>query len=229
MNFIKKIQNKNFDNFVHLQFQKFSKGEFPTKALVNVKKSGNKYTITTTAEFANEMVRDLAEKLNNSKTNIQGAIITTLDINIDYKEKKQFQGVKKYIINKDMTGKEIIGLLDEFPKAFFALTFIVGDDKLKIKPKAPKSAKSKKKGDAPKPDFCKLITMNESLGKSFVLETSDFKSVEIIHDFIIKDIIKPKGETDFAKIRELAKRKGTIIRKAIIDGQPQTSELEFEA
>ncbi len=229
MNFIKKIQNKNFDNFVHLQFQKFSKGEFPTKALVNVKKSGNKYTITTTAEFANEMVRDLAEKLNNSKTNIQGAIITTLDINIDYKEKKQFQGVKKYIINKDMTGKEIIGLLDEFPKAFFALTFIVGDDKLKIKPKAPKSAKSKKKGDAPKPDFCKLITMNESLGKSFVLETSDFKSVEIIHDFIIKDIIKPKGETDFAKIRELAKRKGTIIRKAIIDGQTQTSELEFEA
>ena len=46
---------------------------------------------------------------------------------------------------------------------------------------------------------------------------------------MITDIIRPEGETDFARIRELAKRKGKIIRKAVIDDQNMNSELDFEA
>ena len=229
MNFIKKISDKNFDADVHSQFQKFSKGEFKDRAIVKVKFSANKYTITTTAEFANEFVKIVAEKLGENQTIVKGGIITTLNIDIDYKDKKQFQGVKKYLIEKEMSGKDILELLNEFPKAFFALTFNAGDSILKIKPKAPKSAKPKTKGEAPKPDFCKLITTDAKIGQSFVLEKSDFKLAEINNTFIITDIIKPKGEIDFAKIRELAKRKGKILRKALIDGQEINSELEFEA
>lgn len=229
MNFIKKISDKNFDADVHSQFQKFSKGEFKDRAIVKVKFSANKYTITTTAEFANEFVKIVAEKLGENQTIVKGGIITTLNIDIDYKDKKQFQGVKKYLIEKEMSGKDILELLNEFPKAFFALTFNAGDSILKIKPKAPKSAKPKTKGEAPKPDFCKLITTDAKIGQSFVLEKTNFKLAEINNTFIITDIIKPKGEIDFAKIRELAKRKGKILRKALIDGQEINSELEFEA
>jgi hypothetical protein len=39
----------------------------------------------------------------------------------------------------------------------------------------------------------------------------------------------PKGETDYAKIREMAKRKGKIIRISTIDGKEMKSEVPLEA
>ena len=231
MNFIKKIVEGKVDESVHLQFQKFSKGEFPNKALVNVKKSKGKFTINTTAEFANDLVRDVAETLGENKTQVTGAVVSTADLTgeLEFMGKKQFQGVKRYLIDAEMSGNEIKGLLDKFPKAFFALSFEIEETKLKIKPKAPKSAKSKNKDTAPKPDFCKLKTTNAELGGSFVFEKPDFKEAGFNHTFFIDDIIRPEGETDFAKIRELAKRKGRILRKSIIDGIEGEKEIEFEA
>jgi len=231
MNFIKKIFERKEDEDVHLQFQKFSKGEFRDRALIKAKKTGNKFTITTTSEFANEMVKDVAYKLGEKMTNVTGAIVATSDLTgkIDFKEKKQFQGVKRYLIEKEMSGDKIKKLVDEFPKAFFALSFKSNDSELKIKPKAPKSAKPGKGDEKPKPDFCKLITTDESLGKSFVFEKPNFKSAEISHTFFVEEIIMPKGETDFAKIREMAKKKGRILREGEIDGVPSKVEIKFEA
>jgi hypoxanthine-guanine phosphoribosyltransferase len=231
MNFIKKVFDNQVDESVHLQFQKFSKGEFKNKALIQAKKSKDKYTINTTYEFANEFVRDMAEKLGNNKTNITGAIVSTNDLTgeIEFQSKKQFMGVKQYGINKELTGKEIIDLLNKFPKVFFALSFKVLDSELKIKAKAPKSAKPSTKSDeVPKADFCKLITTDKKFVLDFVFE-GDFKKAEINHIFLINDIIAPKGETDFAIIRESAKRKGKIIRNATIDEKLTKTEKDFEA
>ena len=232
MNFIKKIFDGDINEGVRSQFQKFSKGEFRNRAIIKAKKLGKGYAITTTAEFTNGLVRVVAEKLGEEKTNVKGAIVSTSDLTevLDFKEKKQFQGVKRYIIDKDMSGKEIIELLDKFPKSFFALSFDVEDTKLKIKPKAPKSGKSGSKGGGkPKPDFCRLKTSDENLAKSFAFEKPDFKLAEINHTFFIEEIVMPEGETDFAKIRELAKRKGKIVREAEIDGQEVNSEKGFVA
>ena len=231
MNFIKKMFDGKIDEFVHIQFQKFSKGEFKNRALIQAKNSAGKYTLNTTYEFANEFVRDMAEKLGNSKATVTGAIVSTNDLSgeVEFQSKKQFMGVKQYGINKEMTGKEIISLLDKLPKAFFALSFKTEDSELKIKAKAPKSAKPSTKGDEiPKADFCKLITTDKKYVMEFVFE-GDFKKAEINHIFVINDIIAPKGETDFARIRELAKRKGQIIRNATIDGKLIKKETEFEA
>jgi len=233
MNFIKKIFKNEPDNSVHLQFQKFGRGEFRDKALIHAKKSGNKYTILTTAEFANEFVKVTAEKIDGNKARVTGAIVSTNDLKekLDFKEIKQFQGVKRYIIDKEMDGDEIISLLEKFPKAFFALSFNCDKDStiLKIKPKAPKSGKPGKKGEKTKPNFCKITTTDKMLAEDFVFEVLDFKKAEIDHKFIINDIIKPEGETDYARIRELAKRKGEIIREALIDGKKIRKKIEFEA
>ena len=88
MNFIKKIIDNEVDNSVHLQFQKFSKGEFDNRAVVAVRKTKNKFTISTTSEFANEFVRSVAEELGEEKTSIKGAIISTSNLKeeIEYKE-----------------------------------------------------------------------------------------------------------------------------------------------
>lgn len=237
MNFIKKAIDKRADNSVHLQFQKFSKGEFSDRAVINAKRSGDKYTINTTAEFANDLVRVAAKKLDGNRAKIQGAIISTADLKkeIEFKEIKQFQGVKKYVIESEMNGEEILNLMNKFPAAFFALSFDAPKDEtsLKIKAKAPKSGKPANKSDeSPKADFCKLITKDKELAGSFVFENPFFKKAEITHKFLIDKIVIPeelKNEKDFAKIRELSKRAGKILRKGIIDGKPFENAFDFEA
>jgi len=235
MNFIKKIIDKKIDNFVHSQFQKFGKGEFKNRARIRVKHSGRKYTIYTTAEFANEMVFAIAQKLGEEKSKVTGAIVSTSNLKgkLNFKNIKQFQGVKRYLLDAEMSGKEILGLLEKFPKSFFALSFEASGTKLKIKPKAPKSGKAESKGKkAPKPDFCKLITEDKKIGESFVFETADFKLAEINHTFFIEEMVisdELKKTNDFFKIREEALRKGKIVRKAVIDGKESTQEIEFEA
>jgi len=234
MNFIKKIVDKNIDESVHLQFQKFSRGEFPNKAIIEAKNSNGKYTIKTSAEFANELVRIMAEKLGGEKTNITGAVVSTNDLTgvLDFKDKKQFQGVKKYLIDKEMTGDEIINLLDKFPKTFFALSFNVGNDVLKIKPKAPKSGKPGKGDEEIRADFCSLKTTDKNIARSFIFEKPDFKTAEVNHKLIIEEIVIPeelKKEKDFAVVREKSLRKGKIMRKAVIDGEETKKEIEFAA
>jgi hypothetical protein len=240
MNFIKKVFDKNPDNDVHLQFQKFSRGEFRNRAMIKVKKVKEKYTINTTAEFANELVKTLAEKLGKENAKVTGGIISTVNLKElpEYKEflksatVKQFQGVKNFQINSEMEGDEIVKIVNAFPKAFFALSFSAGDSILKIKPKAPKSSKPKNKDEAPNPDFCKLITTDEKLAKEFLFENVTFKDAEARHDFYIDSIVIPdeiKNEKDFAIVREKSHRKGRIVRRTIIDGKENSVEVEFEA
>jgi len=245
MNFIKKVFDGNPDEATHLQFQKFSKGEFLNRAIVEVKKTGKGYSIKTSAEFSNGLVKDMAEKLGAEKTKITGAIVSTSDLTgeLEFKGKKQFQGVKRYLIDNEMSGEEILGLIEKFPKNFFALTFEIGENKLKIKPKAPKSGKPGKDGKEVKADFCSLKTRDEEIVKNFVFETSNFKEARINHTFFIDEIIMPEskseictdsssekpnqGEKDYARIRELAKRRGKIFRRAIIDGVSSEKTAEF--
>ena len=238
MNFIKEIFEGKSSDDMHSQFQKFSRGEFRDRALVRVKKQGNnKFSINTGHEFANGLVKIVAEKLGNEKTNVTGAIISTLDLkeHISFKNIKQFQGVKRYLIDQEMSGTEIVKLVNDFNKAFFALSFKSEKDEilLKIKPKAPKSGKPSSKNDeGPKIDFCSLKTKDKKIVESFVFEKTDFEEATINHVFLIKEIVVPKelkNEKDFAKIREMAKRKGTILRTAIIDGKEIKTEKDFEA
>lgn len=234
MNFIKKIIDKNIDASVHLQFQKFSKGEFANRALVRVKKTKDKFTITTSAEFSNELVSMMAQTLGERQTHVSGAIVSTHDLSgkIEFKDKKQFQGVKRYLIDSEMSGKDILRVIDEFPKVFFALSFSVGEGVLKIKPKAPKSGKPGSKGEeAPKADFCRLVTKNKEIAKSFVFEIDDFKEAQIKHDFVISEIVIPvelKDSKDFAQIREESKRKGIIKRVSVIDEKEYKQDINFE-
>lgn len=232
MNFIKKIVDGNVDELTHLQFQKFSRGTFKNRGVLKVKKTKNKYTIGGTGEYINELVRMMAEKLGSEKTKMTGAVIATSDLEgkLDYTDKKQFQGVKRYLISTEMSGNDAIKLLDEFPKAICALSFNVGTDKLKIKPKAPKMGVPGKNGEHPKTDACKLVTTDAAIGESFVFETKEFKLAEINHTIIVDKVIMPEtDETDFAVIRELAKKQGKLIRMSKIDEVEDIKEYEFTA
>lgn len=238
--FIKKIfdsKNTETDEIVHVQFQKFSRGEFNTKAVILYSHSKEKYTLATTYEYANEFVRVMAEKLGNNKTKVTGVIVSTRDLTgqVSFVDKKQFAGVKQYILDGEMAGKDILDLLNKLPVAFFALSMVVDGTELKIKPKAPISGKpSTKSADEQKikADFCKFYTTDKSLIEKFVFDKEILdttKKAEIKHIFSINDITIPKNETDPAKMRELAKRKGKIIRIVTVDGNVSRKEHEFVA
>tara|TARA_Y100000310_G_scaffold316318_1_gene367865 strand:- start:524 stop:1243 length:720 start_codon:yes stop_codon:yes gene_type:complete len=236
--FIKKIfENKGSDELVHSQFIKFSKGEFPDRAMVRAKNSSGKYTITTTSEYAKEIIMYLAEKLGDKPVIVSGAIISALDLEgFEYDERKMAMGVRKYMIyDKEITGNEILDLCNKIEKAFFALSFSTPTTELTIKPKSPKSAKGASSNKNPdkkaKIDFIKIKTTDKELVDSLIFddEAKDFKKIEIKHEIIIDNIIILDGETDFAKIREIAKRKGKIIRKMDIDGKEVVKEAGFEA
>ncbi len=131
-----------------------------------------------------------------------------------------------------MSGKEILELLEKFPKTFFALSFSVDDDVLKIKAKAPKSGKPGKETEEIKVDFCSLKTSNPEIGKSFVFEKPDFKDALIKHTFLIEKIEIPeelKNSKDFAMVRDKSKRVGKIIRIANIDRKDEKRDKEFSA
>ncbi|HRZ85725.1 MAG TPA: hypothetical protein P5277_03005 [Candidatus Paceibacterota bacterium] len=236
--FIKKIFLGKVDEFVHLQFQKFSKGEFREKAMINVSKSKDKYSISTTAEYANEIVRSLAERMkNNEKTKVSGVLISTRNLKevpefnqlLAHVEVKQFMGIKQFKINCDMTKEEILRICNLLPTSFLALSFSVNDIELKIKPKAPKSAKPSTSDKGPTVDFCKIKTKDKSIVKELVFDVEEFKSVKIKHTYLINEIILPKNQTDPAKIREMAIRKGRIIRDLDVDGTNHKKEAFFEA
>jgi hypothetical protein len=225
------------DELVHLQFQKFSRGEFKDRAVLIYSFNKGKYNISTTAEYGNEFVRAVAERIGPNKTKVTGVLVSTRDLKgqLNFVSIKQFAGVKQYILDCEMTGDEILELCKKFPTSFLGFSFSTPDKatELKIKAKAPKSGKPSAKADQmPKADFCKLITFDKSLARNFAFDAEiddGTKKAEINHVFHITDIILPKDEKDIAKIREMAERKGKIIRTLKIDEKVVKKEREFLA
>ncbi len=234
--FINKIFNSVSDESVHLQFQKFSKGTFNDRALIRATKSAKGFSVTTGPEYANELVRAAAGKLGDTKTRVTGPIITTLKLKdlpafhklLAHITLKQFAGVRQHILDVELSGNEILEYMGKAPDAFFALSFTAGDTVLKIKAKAPKSAKPSTSEKPAKADFCSFKTSDAALVKSFIIEDG-WKTFEANHSYVITEIIMPQGVTDPAEIRRLAKRKGKLVRKRIIDGKESVVEKEFTA
>lgn len=228
--FIEKIFNGEHDKLVHARFQKYSKGIYEQKALVEAKESKGKYSINTTNEYTNELVRALAEELQNKTSHVSGKIITTKDLRdeLEFESMTQFAGVKMYILNKELSGNQIIELLDKFPTAFFALSLKTETSELKTKPKSPKSPKAGAGEEKQKVDFCKIKTTNKELANSLLFGGTG-KKISISHTFEINEIEIPKGITDIAEMREAGIRKGKIIRKILIDDKETIIEHALRA
>ena len=228
--FIQKLCSGKSDELTHLQFEKYSRGLFTNKAIVQCKFSKDNYSFATTSEYAGEFVRACAHELGNNKAKVEGVIISTKELpsNIKYHGISQFMGVKKYLISAEMTGNEIISICNSVPRAFIALSFSTGISELKVKPKAPKSAKPGNSDDV-KVDFCKLKTTNSEFAKKLFFDIGNFKVAEAVHDLDIKEIEVPKDEKDPIKMRERAIRKGKIIRKLKVDGVESKKEFDFSA
>jgi len=233
---IKKIFDGNFDAEIHSDFLKFGRGEYKDRYLLEGKKQGGgKWAIKTGPEFVNYLVKKCLGKVSG-KVAVKGIIVSTMDlrkeVTFEIKKAGNFQGVRKIQIETEVDAQEILGLMDKYPRVFFALSFKGDNFDLKVKAKAPKSGKpGKESEEGPTADFCSLKTEDKSIVQEVFFDVPDFKEVTISHLVKVEDIVYPK---DMAKlrpeeVREQSKRKGVLIRKAIIDGKEKVSQANFVA
>jgi hypothetical protein len=220
MNFIKELFEGKSSETAHRQVIRFGKGEYGGRALLGLWKTKN-IKIKGSFEFANDFTL-FAASLGD--VNFNGDIWSKEEIaGLDGKKKA---GKWIYEVN-NFTSNQVKNLADN------VYSFLLNSDKegikLKIKPKLPKPGKGEDKVDE---KFCQMELDEKyykAVKENFFWDLPDGKKIEVKHKFIITDIIFPKDEKDFAKIREMAKRKGKIIRTANIDGKEIKSEKAFEA
>ena len=221
------------DQEIHEAFIKYGKGEFKDKYLIEAKKQKDKWSIKTSAEFGNYLVKRCLSGVDKP-VHFKGVIVCTFDIkdkiNFKIERVKQFMGIKQIVIDTELDSNEILKLIDEFPRAFFALTFKTDKNELKIKAKAPKNAKPSSKGEKKaKADFCSLKTTDPQMVTDLFFDYPEFKFISINHTINIKDIKIPENIEDPVEMREKAIRKGKILRNVIADGNEVSEEKEFIA
>lgn len=234
MNFIKKLFENKIDEGVHRQFERFSKGTFEDKALVEIDKTKKGIKLKTSFEFANEFVLFLASKIKDT-SHISGVIVTN---NKELQDKvkfeiagvSQFAGIKKLQIATDIAKEDLLDALEKFPNALFQLTFSTEYGELTTKQKSPKSTKPGGDKEA-KADFCTFKTEDINFYKEFLFDYSkDFSKAKINHTFKIEELVVPKeymNNPTLARIK--AKRKGKIKRFVEVDGNIFEKEINFEA
>ncbi len=215
--FIKEIFNGNGEQS-HNQFVRFGKGKFENRAILNLQKD-SKIKLRGSFEWANDFV-EIASELTNIK--FSGIILSRDRLNLGNEKKKS--GVYSYEV-LDINSEKTAEIKD---KAYAML--LDGEGKgltLKIKKKLPKPGKSEGKVDD---KFCQLeadLTYWGKIKEAFMLP--ECRKCKISHTYIIEEIIIPKNEKDFEKIRLLAKRKGKIIRNLEVDKKESKEEIEFSA
>lgn len=221
--FIKKIWQKVSDDSVHKNFTRFSKGVFENKAVMNVSRNG-KIKISGTYEVVNDLVELAASLVPSLK--VSGIVMSRKPIQgMEGKEKK---GLYNYELNETIDGKKLAEIAGN---SFYSLLDCSGNGiELTTKKKIPRP--SSKGIDKVNDKFIKMqldIKFWPKVKDEFLFNLPEGKKSRIIHKYEIKEIVLPKGEKDFEKIRVMAKRKGKLTRVAEVDGKQIVQEMDFEA
>lgn len=233
-NFLRKISDNEIDEFVKNEFVKYSRGRFEGRYLLQAKRQTNKWSIKTSAEFANFFVTNFLETLErDSEIEIKGIIVSTSDLTKDaefeIEKVKKYMGIQQAIIRTKTSPAKILRLMEKYPRAFYALSFKTNNAELKIKEKPPKSGKPGSKGeDGPKADFCSLKTEDKEIVKDLFFDCDDFKEIKIEHAVNIERIEIPSGISNPVELREKAKRIGVIERKIKLDGNEKINMYNFK-
>lgn len=230
-NIIAKIFSGENDEEVHSDFIKFSRGVFQDRYLIEGKKQKDKWSIKTSAEFANFFVRRCLEK-SRGEVEVKGAIILTKDIRSEFKfpieSVKSYMGIKQFLIETTTSADKILEIMNKYPRAFYALSFSTKDCELKIKAKPPKSGKPGKKGeDEVKADFCSLKTPDVELIRDLFFDFPNFNEIKIKHTIEIKEIEIPKNFKTPEEMREKSVRKGVVKRFVDAEGKKEMKEKNF--
>ena len=212
----KVIAGKN-DAESHRYFIRFGKGQYNRRFLMSMDVN-KKIKVKTSFELANDLA-NLAYELNKN-LKFSGKILSKQLIPGMPARKKA--GLFVYEV-ADVS-------LNDYPGAYYCLVDATSDDVLvKMKKALPKPGKNEEKIDD---KFCVLelhLKYLPQIKEMLFWDSPAGKKTVIEHDLIINDIELPSGEKDPAKQRELAIRKGKIVRRMNVDGKDLNKEYEMNA
>jgi hypothetical protein len=221
MNFIKKIFERKVDNSVHQQLIRFGKGDYRGRAPIKILKT-KKVKLKGGFEYANDFVL-LATEMD---AKFSGIIWSKEELEGLAGKKK----AGKYVYEvEDLDSSRVKELASEV--YYFLLDADNEEVKLKIKKKLPKPGKNEDKIDD---KFCQIeldIKYFTRVKEDFFWDLGDCRKAKAVHEYQISEIVRGDlGDSeDFAKMRELAKRKGKLIRTIDNDGEEIKNETDFEA
>jgi hypothetical protein len=221
--FIKKIFQGKIDNSVHDQYVRFSRGIFEQKAALNASRNG-KIKMSSSYELNIDLVLFMA--FLAKKMHVSGVLMSKVEL-------KEFSGQKKkglwiYDVDQDMTYEQI----ERISANAFAMLFDCEGSGISLKTKKTLPRPSPKSTGAVKDKFCVAqldIKFWPLVKEEFLFDLPDGKKYGMLHKYDITEIIFPNNEKDSEKLRLLAKRKGKVTRKSIVDGKEIIQEKGFIA
>jgi hypothetical protein len=212
--FLRGILEGNYSDESHKYFTRFGKGNYKKRFLINFVK-GKKLKVKGSFEWANDFVKFVKE---NSNVNFSGSIL--MKEKIAGKDGRKKGGCFVYEVSEVK--------IEEFENAYYyLLNANSGDIVLKIKKALPKPGKNEDKIDD---KFCSMdldLKYWDKVKDAFFWDIPECKKASVEHELIINEIVLPEGVDDPAKVRELAKRKGKIVRKIDCDGKENIKEYDF--
>jgi len=233
MNFMYRLlKEKLVDEDIHRQFRRFSKGIFEKKAMVYFGIRRNNVKIKTTYEYCNDLVELFIRKARGViqvSGFISGGRNFAKETSYEFIEcKNRMRTFKGQLKPFECSVDELKKLYETFKDDFILLNLSADNCWLKCKNNLPKPGKEsvKKTGEA-RIDFCSGEFEFDIISE-FSFDATPSKDFKVEHRIEVEEIIAPSGVSDMAKIRLMAKRKGTITREMDVDGKKVFKEYEFE-
>jgi hypothetical protein len=220
---IKKIFQNKIDESVHWPFVRFSRGIFEGKAALSISRN-DKIKLSSSCDLANDIVLFVA--LLAKKVNASGIIMSRGEI-------KEFEGIKKkglfvYNINQALAYDQ----LEHISKNAFAMLLDCEAEGISLKTKKTLPRPSPKGTKKVNDKFCVAqldIKFWPSVREEFLFDLPEGKKYNIVNKYEITEIVLSENEKDSEKLRLLAKRKGKVTRKSIVDGKEIIQEKGFIA
>lgn len=231
---MKKIFQDKIDERVHNQFVRFGKGKYENRARINLQVKKDKIRTTSSFEYANDFVELAGEIIGKENSKVSGVVLSKESISEQLKEKGISAEEKKKAmifenpIEQELSGEQLKFIIDN---SYFSLFDISSQElSLKTKKKLPRPGKGREAKVDDK--FCVLecsLKFLQKIKDAFFFDVPECKKCRIAHTYEISEIVMPKEEKNFEKIRLLAKRKGKLIRRINADNKEILKEKEFEA
>lgn len=228
MHYVKQLFEDDIDDWVHERFVRYGRGMFDG-AYLSVKSTGKGLKLSGSWDYAGGLVDILSNSSGSVK--LKGAVFAKRDLSdvlsdfFELSKEKKKKSLYSAVVSGEVDCDALKGLVSMVPDAYLLLTGWCGKNKIKAKNKLPKP------GGKVKVNFCSA-SFDSSL-TSFVFDEylfdveGEFEEATISHKYVVDEIVPPEGVTDPARIRIEAKRKGTIIRKLIVDGKESEKTIHL--
>ncbi len=229
---------KNHMN-IHRHFYRYSKGDFIGPALkISITKT--RITLRGTHEYEDLIQEIVAKTIDENEIEINGVLITVSDINDDlqalglnWKLKKSTGKTKNY--KAEISDKITINILLKTIESlrinsYLLLSFNINPNcKITTKKRIPQPSKKKVDEDNinKRVQFCTAIIANTAKNLQLIIDSAlkdfqselpnQFKSITLLNNYKIEEIILPKDEKNSMMLRIMAIRKGKIFRSLEVD------------